>query len=293
MTETMGTSSGASAPGSPSQDASTRDVAKEEARGVAQDASQSGKQVAGAAKEQAGEVAGEAKYQARALVEQTRQQISSQGVQQQQRAATGLRSLADELTGMVNGQAGSGLATDMARQASDRVRTAADWLESREPSDILNDVRRFARQRPGAFLAAAAAMGFVGGRMTRGIADEAREDSSSGQQGGYSTGYSTSYNTGYDSGYADSDYTTGTTGTGSLSSAPGVTTPEYTSGGRYADGGLSTPAQTSQGPAGDETATFGVTTPGSGVGDSRSGALIEDPAGEDRIGGRRSGEDPI
>jgi hypothetical protein len=177
MTETMGTTSGGSTP--TSGDASTRDVAKEEARGVAQDAVQSGKQTAETAKQQAGEVAGEAMSQARMLLDQTREQVTSQGVAQQERAASGLRSLADELSGLVSGNVQQeGLATDLARQASERVRTAADFIENRQPAELLEEVRRFARRRPGTFLLGAAAIGFLGGRLTRGIAEEARDDSS-------------------------------------------------------------------------------------------------------------------
>lgn len=322
MTETMGSSAGATAPGGASGSssggaASTRDVAKDQAQGVAQDALEGGKQTADTAKQQAAEVAGEAKDQTRALIDQTRSELSSQGIAQQQRAATGLRSVADELTGMVNGNGGSGIAADLARQASDRVRTAADWLENREPADLLYEVRRFARQRPGTFLAAMAAIGFVGGRVTRGAADEARENRSGQGTGAAYPGYST----GYATDYASSDYQTagvgtgaaGTTGVGSAGLATGTAsgsglgtemgTQSYSEGTLSTATGTTTPAASShtsgtsdyagQGPSGDDTATFGVTTPGSGVGQSGGGALIEDPAGEDRIGGRRSGEDPI
>jgi len=177
MTETMGTTSGGATP--TSGDASTRDVAKEEARGVAQDAVQGGKHTAETAKQQAGEVAGEAMSQARMLLDQTREQVTQQGAAQQERAASGLRTLADELQGMISGEGvqQEGLATDLARQAAERIRTAADTLENRQPGELLDEVRRFARRRPGAFLLGAAAIGFLGGRMTRGIADEARDDS--------------------------------------------------------------------------------------------------------------------
>ena len=177
MTETMGTTPGGATP--TAGDASTRDVAKEEARGVAQDAADKGRQTAETAKQQAGEVASEVKSQAQMLLEQTRDQVTEQGNAQKQQAASTLRSFADELQGMISGQGvqQEGLATDLARQASERVRTAADMLENREPSELLDEVRRFARRRPGAFLLGAAAVGFLGGRLTRGIADEARDDS--------------------------------------------------------------------------------------------------------------------
>jgi vacuolar-type H+-ATPase subunit H len=182
MTETMGTTSGGTPPTSTtspaSTDTGTRDVAKEEARSVAQDAAQSGKQTVDTAKQQAGEVASEAMSQARQLLEQTREQVTAQGTAQQEKAASGLRSLADELTGMASGTVQQqGLATDLARQAAERIQAAADFIETRQPTELLDEVRRFARRRPGAFLLGAAAVGFFGGRLTRGLAAESRDDS--------------------------------------------------------------------------------------------------------------------
>jgi hypothetical protein len=192
MTESMGTPS-SGVPDAGATETSSRDVAKDEARGVAQDAVQGGKQTADTAKQQANEVASEAASQARALLDQTREQLTSQGSAQKERATSGLRSLADELTSMVDGTGtqSQGIAGDLARQASERVRTVADWLESREPGDVLEDVRRFARQRPGVFLLSAAAVGFLGGRLTRSMAEEARDDSPSAVRTSTPTSYST------------------------------------------------------------------------------------------------------
>ncbi len=310
MTETIGTSGahvGGTSPSSGSS--STRDVAKDEAKGVAQDAVQGGKQTAETAKQQAGEVANEAKSQARALVDQTRQQLASQGTEQQQRAASGLRSVADELTSMINGEGGTnGLASDLARQLSERVQSVADYIEQHEPRDLLQEVQRFARQRPGTFLAAAGVLGFIGGRMTRGAVDEARD---SGQEtSGYSTDYQGSYTgTGYGSTY----------GSGQVSTAQGTSIPATTTGQAsgvgvtgagvagsgttgsfdYAEpagtGGLSSTSESVSrtSPHGDATASFSPNAPltGKGEGPSES-ALIEDPAGQDRFGGR-GGQDPI
>ena len=189
---------------------STRDVAKDEAKGVAQDAAQSGRQTAETAKEQAGQVADEAKNQAKQLLDQAREQVTTTGVEQKDRAASGLRSLADELTGMVNGEGSqSGVAADLARQASDYVRNAADMLENREPAELLQEVRRFARQRPGAFLLGAAAIGFVGGRLTRGLAADSDTGSSSGSLGSGRSSNSLSLTGGQATG-------------GSLTAAPGA-----------------------------------------------------------------------
>jgi hypothetical protein len=174
MTETMGSPAG----GTPTTGGadSTRDVAKDEAQGVAQDAVQSGKATAETAKHQAGQVADEVNTQARQLFDQAREQLNAQGSEQKSRATGGLRSLADELSGLVHGEGTSnGMVADLARDASERVRSTADWLETHEPADVLAEARRFARRRPGTFLLGAAAAGFLGGRLTRGFADEMKE----------------------------------------------------------------------------------------------------------------------
>jgi vacuolar-type H+-ATPase subunit H len=273
MTETMGTPSGGSS------DTSTRDIAKDEARGVAQDAVQGGKQTVETAKEQAGQVAGEAVNHVRTLVEQARGEITGQGSAQKERAATGLRSLADELTGLVEGNGTSSSAlSGLATQASDTVRQAADWLESREPADVLEDVRRFARRRPGMFLLGAAAIGLVGGRLTRSLAEEARDDSGSATVTtgrGYTTGTpSASVGTGY--------VETGTAGTGySGGAAAPLTTPPVTSGPGVATGVTATADYPDEAPGtpgygipptgdtrGDATADFAPNSPDTGLGEA-------------------------
>ena len=157
---------------------STTDVAKDQAKSVASDAKQSGQQVAETAKEQTREVASEASQQAKELYQQVRSELGDQAATQHQRAASGLRTLGNELSSMAQGSEQSGVATDLANQASDRVHTLAGWLEQREPGDVLSEVASFARRKPGTFLAAAAAVGFLGGRLTRGLAAESGDGGS-------------------------------------------------------------------------------------------------------------------
>ena len=185
----------------------TRDVAKDEAASVADDAKTGAKEVASTAKEQASNVASEAKTQARQMFHQTKGELTDQASTQQARAATGLSSLADELHQMAERSDG-GIASDAVRQAGDRARSAAQWLEAREPGDVLSEVTRFARQRPGAFLAAAAALGLVGGRLTRSLVDDARDDDDTSERGYERTAYD---RTGYGRGYADHAAYGGTT----------------------------------------------------------------------------------
>jgi hypothetical protein len=147
-------------------------TAKDEARSVAADAKQGTRQVADTAKAEARDVAAQTQQQARELFNQLRSEATDQASGQAQRAAGGLRTLASELGEMADGGQHHGVASDVARQASDRARGFADWLEQREPGDILNEARDFARRKPGTFLVAAAALGILGGRLTRGLADD-------------------------------------------------------------------------------------------------------------------------
>lgn len=158
------------------QEASTTDVAKEEAASVAQDAKEGTRQVAETAKNEAQHVAGETQQQIKDLYRQLRSEITSQSSDQQKRASGGLRTLAEDLDGMAQ-HSDSGIGGDLAQQLSGRTREIADWLENREPGDVLDEVKRYARQRPGAFLAGAAVLGLVAGRLTRGVVAEKQDES--------------------------------------------------------------------------------------------------------------------
>ncbi|GMA87937.1 hypothetical protein GCM10025868_31870 [Angustibacter aerolatus] len=80
---------------------------------------------------------------------------------------------------MAKGSQEQGLASDLARQVADRTHTVAGWLDDREPGDVLDEVRSFARQRPGAFIGIAALAGVVVGRLGRGLKDGPPETSTS------------------------------------------------------------------------------------------------------------------
>jgi hypothetical protein len=161
------------------QPSSKTAAAKDEAANLAQTAADSGGQVANTAKEQGRQVASEAADHARLLVDETRQQLSDQAGGQQQRAASGLRSLGDELGSMADSSEQPGLGAQIARQAADQTHRVAGWLDSRDPKALLEDVRGFARRRPGTFLLGAALAGLAAGRLTRAGVDNARSDDDS------------------------------------------------------------------------------------------------------------------
>jgi hypothetical protein len=125
----------------------------------------------------------------RQLFDQLTGEATDQASGQTQRAVQGLRSLGSELSGMAESQQGqSGMAADLARQGASRLDAAAGWLEGREPGEILDEVRSFARRRPGTFIAGAAILGLIGGRMTRGLtADSSASGSRSSLDQGSAT----------------------------------------------------------------------------------------------------------
>jgi hypothetical protein len=147
-------------------------VAKDQAADVAGSAKDATAHVATVAKDDATHVATEAKDQARNVLDQARTELGEQAADQQQRVADGLRSLGSELGSMADGSQKPGIATDLAQQASAKVYEVADWLENRDPSSLLSEVRSFARSRPGTFLAIALGAGIAAGRLTRGLKDD-------------------------------------------------------------------------------------------------------------------------
>jgi ElaB/YqjD/DUF883 family membrane-anchored ribosome-binding protein len=195
----------------------TTDVAKDQARNVGQTAAQAGSQVASTAADQAKEVAQETQRQAQDLLKQGQSQLKEQTVAQQQKAAQGLSSLAGELRSLADGtSAGApGPARDLLQQASGLIEGFADKLQNREPAQLLDEVRSYARRRPGMFLLGAAAAGIVAGRLTSGVRAAHSDSGSSGSAGGYPT---TNY---VDPTPTYSDTTSTYTGTGAAYSTAG------------------------------------------------------------------------
>lgn len=151
------------------------DAAKHEASDLKDSATGHAKDVVGAAKDEASAVIGEAKMQAKDLYAQTQRELRDQANTQQQRLATGLRSVGDELGSMANSSTGTGIAADLVQQASGRVSAAATWLGDRDPGAVLTEVKRYARRKPGTFILAAAIGGVIIGRLTRALAADASD----------------------------------------------------------------------------------------------------------------------
>jgi hypothetical protein len=154
-------------------------TATDQAGQVSRTAADQASQVARTATDQAREVVSETARQARDLLGEASGQAREQASVQQRKAAHQLRAVAEELQEMAAKGGQSGVATEVAQQAAERIHRAASWLDQREPADLLHAVREFARRRPGVFLAGAAAAGMAAGRLTRSMTAAARSDGQS------------------------------------------------------------------------------------------------------------------
>ena len=256
---------------------SRTDAVRQEAGDVPRTAADSAQNVAETAKSEAANVASEAKANAKDLLQQARHDLTEQASAQQQKVASGLRSVSDELHAMARASDQPGVATDLVRQAAERSSSVAAWLDGRDPGSLLNEVKSFARQRPGTFLLLAAGAGVLAGRLTRSLSAGAPESATTRAGGQYGA-------TGHYGTRGQYDGTGGQYGAG-----PGGYTP---SGG----GSVPPPPVQLPGPA-TTTAGFDSGAPGSSYGDPSRPAspldspqLAEQPSSGDRLAGDPLGE---
>jgi hypothetical protein len=140
--------------------------------------------VAETAKAEVANVAGEVKANAKDLLYQAKTDLTDQAGTQQQKVAQGLHSISGELRTMADASDQPGVASDLIRQAADRSASVASWLEGRDPGSLLDEVKTFARQRPGTFLMLAAGAGILAGRLTRSLAAGAPDSAVGSATGG-------------------------------------------------------------------------------------------------------------
>jgi hypothetical protein len=175
FSQTPGTPPSGSADGAP-EDASGPKGQAKQAAGTAAD---QGKRVAGVAQDEVKNVASEAQNQLRGLLDEATTQVDEQSKAQKSRIADTVRTFGDDLESMRGEGQQDGVAAQVVQQVAGQARSLASHLDDRDPSDLIDDVRGFARRRPGTFLLGALAAGIVVGRVTRG-AKAAQDQPSSG-----------------------------------------------------------------------------------------------------------------
>ena len=159
------------------------DTAKQEAAELKGTAQAEAGHVMETAKQEAATVAREAKTQVKDVYRQTTRELRDQAATQQQRVAEGLRSLGQQFGSMAQKSDDQGMAADLVQQASRRLEDVSSWLGDRDPGSLLNDVKAFARRKPGMFIAMAAVAGVAAGRLTRALAEGASEEHGAASSG--------------------------------------------------------------------------------------------------------------
>lgn len=151
----------------------TASSAVEQSKEMGRNARDAGGDLVDGAREQVGTVATEIRDQARQLVDDTRSQLQDQADGQRSQLAEALGAFGGELRALVDGRPEeAGTAGRYVEQVGGAVGELAAQIRERDLAGIVDDVQRFARRRPGVFLAAAAATGFLAGRLARSTTDD-------------------------------------------------------------------------------------------------------------------------
>lgn len=167
--------------GEPSQSTGLKEQAAGAMRTGAEAATTAAQSTAQTAREQAREVADEVTTQARGIAGDLREQIANQIGRQHGTIVAKLREASDDMRQMAEGRDQTP-ATSLVSNLADRTNRFADHLLSRGPEGVLSEVQEFARRRPGTFLLAAAAAGFVVGRMAKSTVAASRAGSDAGRE---------------------------------------------------------------------------------------------------------------
>ncbi len=208
---TSGTTGGIGTGGTGTGGSGTTDQAKDKAQQAAGQAKDQAQQVAGQAKEQAQQVAGKAQGLLRTQVD-TR---STQAGEQIKSQASDIRTIGDQLRSQ-----GKDKPAQLVDQAAQRIEGIGDYLQRADADAIINDIERFARQRPWAILAGGLSLGFVAARGLKASSTQRYRSSSgydSGRQGLPATAGTANYGDG--GSYGGGSYGGGSYGGGSYGGA--------------------------------------------------------------------------
>lgn len=151
-------------------------TATERTRELAHDASAHAGDLAGSVREHAGDVGQEMVQQGRRVLEDARGKAREEADAQSRQAVSALRQWSDRGRALSEGRMEeAGPLADYARELSGKVSDLADRMDQRGFDGVLDDVRSFARRRPGVFLVGAGIAGFAVGRLVRGAKDAPTE----------------------------------------------------------------------------------------------------------------------
>jgi len=134
----------------------------------------SDQQVTEQAKQQSQQLAQQARQQASELANRGTEQAKNQLASQKHSASQRLTPVQSALreTGHQLRNQGQGPVADYVERAADQVERFSIYLRETEVDEIMDEVRGFARRRPGLFLGSAAAIGFFATRFLKSSSEQ-------------------------------------------------------------------------------------------------------------------------
>jgi hypothetical protein len=124
--------------------------------------------VARTAQREAANVVSDAKGQVQRVAEKTKQKATERANTQQKQWSQQLGAMSHDLRDMAQDRQQSP-AGRLVNQIADRTSMLGDYLADNRPQDVVSEITDFARRRPGTFLLAMAAAGFVAGRLGKSV----------------------------------------------------------------------------------------------------------------------------
>jgi hypothetical protein len=174
------------APGQPGQDRDTTDVVRGEGAELRHEAAREAQAVAATVGEEASFVVQEAALHARDLAEDAKHQLHHQMESQTEQLGGVLGQFGERVHALAEGRPDdAGPVGQYAESIADQVDQLAGRIEHLGFDGMVEEVQRFARRRPGAFLAGAALAGFAVSRLGRGVqAAQQQEEQGDGRDRG-------------------------------------------------------------------------------------------------------------
>ncbi len=147
---------------------STAEQGKQAAGDVAEHAKGKAGDVAGSAKSEARSVAQDAKNQAADVLGTARSELRNQAADQAKTLSSTLGDIGRQLGDMAdNSNEPEAQVAQLTRSAADTLTQRAERIDREGIDGVVDDVKRFARNRPGAFLLGSVAAGFAIGRLAK------------------------------------------------------------------------------------------------------------------------------
>jgi len=177
---------------------STAEAAKGAASEVAGEATSAAAGVKDTVTTEVGSVVGDAKAQAASLLRTSKDELRTQAETRARDLSSALDGAARQLHSMAEGaEDPSSTVAQLSRSAAEQLQRQSRRLEDGGLEGLVADARRFARNRPGAFMLGTIAAGFAVGRLAKHadvkqVADMAKQELTGGGDQGEGTSWSRS-----------------------------------------------------------------------------------------------------